>query len=135
MYMNCRAGQSQYIVRLVLAVANNLTIKISRGEVFEHVQKTDAVIENCRKCTINRKALRLVAQLVTISKNQSWGITMCVGWFPDHVCWDVRMQFSQCLDTQYGLPCTEWLRGRPFGLLGGGIVFLSSLTLTRYPAH
>ena len=47
--MYCRAGQSQAIVRLVLAVANNLTIKISHGEVFEHVQKSDAVIENRRE--------------------------------------------------------------------------------------
>ena len=30
-------------------VANNLTIKISRGEVFEHVKKPDAVIEPRRK--------------------------------------------------------------------------------------
>ena len=33
----------------LLAVANNLTIIISRGEVFKHVQKPDAVIENRRK--------------------------------------------------------------------------------------
>ena len=74
---------------------------------------------------MNRKALRLVVQLVTIFKDQSWGINMCVGWFPGHVCRDVHMQLSQCLGTQYSLPCTEWLRGRPFGLLGRGRVFLS----------
>ena len=39
------------------------------------------------------------------------------------------MQLSQCLGTQYSLLCTEWLRGRPFGLLGRGSFFLSSLTL------
>ena len=43
------ADDRRNIVRLVIAVANNLTIKISRGEVFEHVQKTDALIENRRK--------------------------------------------------------------------------------------
>ena len=42
-------GDRRNIVRLVLAVANNLTIKISRGKVFEHVKKTDAVIENRSK--------------------------------------------------------------------------------------
>ena len=36
--------------------------------------------------TINRKALRLVVQLVTVSKDQSWCINMCVDWFPGHVC-------------------------------------------------
>ena len=43
------ASDRRKIVRLVLAVANNLTIKISLEEVFEHVQKLDAVIENRRK--------------------------------------------------------------------------------------
>ena len=43
------AGDRRKIVWLVLAVANNLTVKISRGEFFEHVQKLDAVIENRRK--------------------------------------------------------------------------------------
>ena len=41
--------RSQKIVRLVIAVANSVMIKISGGEVFEHVQKLDAVIENRRK--------------------------------------------------------------------------------------
>ena len=41
-------------------------------------KKLDAVIENRR--TMNRKALRLVVQLVTISKDQSWAInTVLVG--------------------------------------------------------
>ena len=74
---------------------------------------------------INRKALRLAVQLVTIYKDQSWGMSMCVGWFPGHVCWDVHMQLSQCVGTQYSLPCTEWLRS----LLGAGIVIFFSLTL------
>ena len=33
------------------------------------------------------------------------------------------MQLSQCLGAQYSLPCTEWLRGLPFGLLGRGLFF------------
>ena len=77
--------------------------------------------------TINRKALRLVVQLVTIAKDQSWGINMCVGWFPGHVCWDVHMQLSQCLGTQYSLPCIESL------ISEAGIVFCFFLTFKRYP--
>ena len=42
------SGVRRKIVRLVLAVANNLTIKSSRGEVFEHVQKPAAAIKNRR---------------------------------------------------------------------------------------
>ena len=114
------AGDLRNIVRLVLAVANNLTIKLSRGEVFEHVQKPDSVI--------NRKALRLAVQLVTIYKDQSWGMSMCVGWFPGQLCWDVHMQLSQCVGTQYSLPCTEWLRG----LLGAGIVITGNFLKRDY---
>ena len=60
------AGDRRKVIRLVLAVANNPTIKISRGEVSEHVQKPDAVTEN------RRKALGLVVQLVTISKDHQY---------------------------------------------------------------
>jgi hypothetical protein len=40
------AGNRRKIVQLVLAVVGSLTIKISRGEVFEHVQKPAATIED-----------------------------------------------------------------------------------------
>ena len=53
---------------------------------------------------INRKALRLVVQLVTISKHQSWGKNMCVVWFPGHVCWNVHMQKAS------GPTATDYLR-------------------------
>ena len=81
----------------------------------------------------NRKRTHDSVQLVTISKDKSWGINICVGWFPGPVCWDIHMQFSQCLGTpEYSLPCTEWLRGRPFGLLWRGYFFSFSPTLKSY---
>ena len=62
---------------------------------------------------LNYKALRLLEQLVVISKDQSWGLNMCVGLFPGDICWDVHVQLFQCLGTQYSLQSIDWLlRGR-----------------------
>ena len=44
------------------------------------------------------------------------------------------MQLSQCFGTQYSVPCTGWLRGRPFGRLGRGRLILHvALILKSYP--